>query len=418
VAELGLTQPSVFHSAPASPILIYLPSGPVLPDHAEEEERIISTLAASSGATIARISYRASTSHQFPAPVHDVLLGYDWVKENLLQDGSSRPKLARMGVCGQLMGGSLAVTLALTECRNAETRIGAAAVNNPIADWVFPDDLPAVPASELHEPFRPEETAFPADEDPMSPDLSTKEVAAIDIIGNEAATHSTRKHPKRVPKPPPPTAWQLHGDNTIIPTCQLSAERDMLFRIPEHYFDRFASPIHFFRSPHGILISPEDDDKFASEQPDVPLDFETQLDIDHFVELHKSAQATSAPELPTLARCRAYARIYPPAGPNLVLPVWHITTGSTSPLLDQGTELTKMIKRSIARQTLKRRAGRSRWHDATEKQYYEEYADSRVQVDPVDGIGLWTQQDGRSDWKAQVERVGAFMKQSLSPQFV
>lgn len=410
-----LTRPSVFHSsAPASPILIYLPSGPVLPAYAEEEQRIISTLSAASGATIARINYRASPSHQYPNPVHDVLLGYDWVKDNLLRDGFSQPKLARMGVCGELMGGSLAVTLALTECRHGESRIGAAAVNSPIADWVFPDDLPVIPASELVEPLRPEETAFPADEDPMSPDLSSKEVEAVHITGNEAATHSTRKHPKRTPKPPAPTSWQLHGDNAIIPTVQLSAERDMLFRKPQDYFDRFVSPIHFFRSPHGILLIPKNEDLLASESPDGPLDFETQLDINHY----KTVDASNSLELPTLARCRAYARIYPPAGFNLSLPVWHITTGSQSPLLDQGTELTKMIKRSIARQTLKKRTGRSRWHDASEKEYYEAYADTRVQVDPADGIGLWTQQSDSSNWKKQVERVGAFMKESLKPEFI
>jgi hypothetical protein len=386
----------------------------VLPDHAEEEARILSHLSTTSGATVARINYRASPSHQFPTPVHDVLLGYDWVKDNLVRDGFSRPKLARMGVCGELMGGSLAVTLALTECRHGESRIGAAAVNNPIADWVFPDDLPVMPLSDLIEPLRPEETAFPADEDPMSPPPSSEETVAAHMIGNETATHTARKQPKRAPKAPPPTAWKLHGDNAVIPTAQLSGERDMLFRKPQDYFDRFVSPIHFFRSPHGILLVPKDNDMPASEQPDRPLDFETQLDIDHY----KSVEAPYSLEVPTLARCRAYARIYPPAGFNLSLPVWHITTGSQSPLLDQGTELTKMIKRSIARQTLKRRTGRSRWHDTTEKEYYDEYADSRVHTDPVDGIGLWTQQSDKTDWKEQVGRVGAFMKESLKPEFV
>ncbi|KAF2679711.1 hypothetical protein K458DRAFT_313603 [Lentithecium fluviatile CBS 122367] len=396
----GSVNIDVFHSpTPASPILIYLPSGPLLPDYAEEEECVISTLGAASGATIARINYRASPKDQFPTPIHDVLVGYDWVKETLLRDGFSRPVLARMGVCGELMGGTLAVTLALTECRRGESRIGSAAVNNPITDWVFPDDLPVLPASELLEPLAPEETAFPAEEDPMSPGLP------------QETAHAPQKHSKRTPKPPPPTAWQLYGENSVIPTLTLSAERDVLFRRPQDYFDRFASPIHLFRSPHGMLLVPKDDDVSAPEQPDI----ETQLDINHFQSIEA---ASSSVELPTLVRCRAYARIYPPAGFNLNLPVWHLTTGSQSPLLGQGNELAKMIRRSVARQTLKNRTGRSRWHDPAEKEYYEEYADSRVQVEPVEGIGLWTQQDENPAWEEQVQGVGAFMKETLKPEFV
>lgn len=90
-------------------------------------------------ATIARINYRASSEFQFPTPFHDVLFGWDWIRENLLLDKFDRSYLARLGVCGELIGGSLATMLALTECRIGESRIAAAAVNNPIADWVFRD---------------------------------------------------------------------------------------------------------------------------------------------------------------------------------------------------------------------------------------------------------------------------------------
>ncbi|KAJ4298980.1 hypothetical protein N0V90_004224 [Kalmusia sp. IMI 367209] len=395
----------VFHSStPSSPVLIYLPPGPVVAECPEEEDRIISTLASTSGATIARVNYRASAQYQFPTPVHDVLLAYDWVRENLLQDGFSRPVLGRVGVCGELIGGSLATMLALTECRLGESRIAAASVNNPIVDWVFPDDLPTVSAAELLEPPAADETALLADEDPM----------ALPSC-NKPKPPSLRKTPKRTARSPPPTSWQLYGDNAAIPTLTLSAERDVLFRRPEDYFDRFVSPVHFFRSPHGMLLHPKADDAWASEQPGNLIDIETQLDIHHF-QSYENPDAT--PELPVLARCRAYARIYPPAGSKFILPKWRITAGSHSPLLDQALDLTKMVRRSVARQMLKTRTGRVRWHDPTEKGHFEEYANERVSVDILDDVGLWTEQQNDEQWKSQVEYTGTWMKEALKPDSI
>jgi acetyl esterase/lipase len=397
---------SVFHSStPSSPVLIYLPPGPVLPESAKEQDRVISTLSASSGATIARVNYRASSQHKFPTPVHDVLLGYDWVRETLLQDGFSRPVIGRVGVCGELVGGSLSVMLALTECRPGESRIGATAVNNPIVDWVFPDDLPTVAEAELLEPASPDETAMLADEDPM---------ALTDRSQPDSHINRTTQDRKRSAKLPPPSAWQLYGDNSSIPTLTLSAERDVLFRRPEDYFDRFVSPIHFFRSPHGMLLYPKRDDAWASEQPDGPVDIETQMDLSHYQSYERSPPT---PELPVLARCRAYARIYPPAASKLSLPEWRISAGSQSPLLDQASNLTKMVRRSVARHTLKKRMGRVRWQDAAEKEYYEDYANSRVALETLDGVGLWSDQINNEQWQAQVEQTGAWMKAALKPGF-
>ncbi|KAJ4349560.1 uncharacterized protein N0V89_008176 [Didymosphaeria variabile] len=292
--------------------------------------------------------------------------------------------------------------LALTECHPSESRIGATAANNPIVDWVFPDDLPTVAEAELLEPAAPDETAMLADEDPM---------ALTDRSEPESHTNFTKKNSKRAAKQFP-TAWQQHGDNTSIPTVTLSAERDALFRRPEDYFDRFVSPIHFFRSPHGMLLYPKQDDAWASEQPDSPVDIETQMDLSHYQSYEKSPPA---PQLPVLARCRAYARIYPPAGSNLSLPEWRISAGLQSPLLDQASELTKMIRRSVARHTLKKRLGRVRWQDATEKEYYEDYAHGRVALETVDGVGLWTDHDANEQWQAQVEQTGTWMKEALKP---
>jgi acetyl esterase/lipase len=354
---------------------------------------VISILHETSAATIARINYRASSLHQYPTPYHDLLFGYDWVKENLLLDEFQRPYVARLGVCGELIGGSLATMLALTECRLGDTCIGAAAVNNPLVDWVFPDELPSVDPSELPEPIAPDETAFPAGADFMV--LNLPEPA--------------RKRQRRAPKKPALTAWQRYSDNETIPTITLSAQRDVLFRKPEDYFDRFASPIHFFRSPHAQLLHPQQDDIFASRQPEELFDIETQMDLDHYASVN---HIELAPELPILSRCRAYTRNYPLAGTKMSLPTWNITTGMDSPLFDQAKEITKMLRRSTARHALKTHSGRTRWHDANEKKMYEEHAEEKVNINISSGSGLWTDET-HNGWKESIQNMGLWMKQQL-----
>ncbi|OAL52549.1 alpha/beta-hydrolase [Pyrenochaeta sp. DS3sAY3a] len=394
----------IFHAAvPSSPIVLYLPPGPVVPECSEEQDLVISTLLESSNATIARINYRASSVHSYPAPCHDVLAGFDWVRENLLRDEFKRPYFAPLGVCGELMGGSLATMLALTECRLGESRISAAAVNSPIVDWVFPDDLPFINPAELPEPVAPDETAFPSDEDLGDSQALREEVTVA---------KPSRPRKKRAPKPPPPTSWQAYGDDPVLPTLMLSGERDMLFRRPEDVFDRFASPIHFFRSPHAQLVLPDDDDTAASLPP---LDPETQLELNHYASFDTSVKP--APVVPTLARCRSYARIYPPSGTHLSLPAWKISAGLQNPLSDQTAELAKLLRRNVARHTLKSYAGRSRWHDATEKERYEERAAERVQLESCAGLGLWAGMEEGAESRERVRGTGAWMKMRLEMGF-
>lgn len=334
-----------------------------------------------------------------------MLLGYDWVREHVLIDEFERPYLARMGVCGELVGGSLATMLALTECRVGESRIGAAAINNPIVDWVFPDELPAVQPENLPEPQYGDETQLPADED-MAGSLAIREAT-------ENLQPEKKRGRKRSSKTLPPTSWQAHGENETIPTVVLSERRDVLFKKPQDYFDRFASPLHFFRSPHAQLILPPQDDIFASQQPDELLDIETQMAMNHYATFEDAIKAP--PAVPTLSRCRAYARNYPPAGTRLTLPLWNITSGLSSPLNDTTNELAKHLRRSIARQILKTHSGRSRWHDAAEKKQYEEIAQDRVGLNSYEGVGLWSQQDPDSATRPRVEEIGAWMKRHLEP---
>jgi len=366
----------------------------VLHHHVDDEHRILAALSACSAATVARINYRASSTHPYPTPCHDVLFAFDWLRHHLLCDGFDRAVLGRVGVCGQLVGGSLATMLALTECRVGETRVVAAAVNNPIVDWVFVDEIPPVTTEELPEPMAADETAFPADQDATS--LAEPEP--------EPEPEPSHKRSSPVRKNALPTSWQAHGDNSVIPALTLSAERDMLFCRPDDYLDRFASPIHFFRSPHAQIPPPIPDD------PDDLLDMEAKFALDHYASFQARTPAT-------LSRCRAYARHYPQASMHVKLPVWHMATGLQSPLSDQTHELAKVVQRSIVRQRLKAQEGRTSWTDASEKQRYEEWAQEKVVLQKYQGTGLWSSQDGDPNWITRIEQVGTWMKRSLEPGF-
>jgi len=106
----------------SSPVILYLPTGPVAKDTCVvDDDEIITALSAASNATVVRVNYRLGNGVQYPTPIHDVLAGYDWVKQNLPTDSVSKSRhgrptkaTSRFGVCGQLLGGSLATMLALT----------------------------------------------------------------------------------------------------------------------------------------------------------------------------------------------------------------------------------------------------------------------------------------------------------------
>jgi len=188
---------SIHHpSGPSShaPTIIYLPRGPLL--HTTYSP--VPTLALSANATVISIHYRLSADIRYPTAIHDVLAGYDWVQKHLVQHDvdldSAYPSstTTRIGVCGELIGGSLATMLALTECRSRDATIGAAAVGNPIADWT---------------------ALFPPPERSESADAPISEESLVQV-------------------------------------------REKLFSKPEHYHDPFASPLLFFRTPSSSLPDP------------------------------------------------------------------------------------------------------------------------------------------------------------------
>lgn len=127
-------------------VAIYLPRGPVLGDgSAERDASNVSLMRSTLSCPIVQINYRCSKAYQYPTAIHDLAAGVDWVVNNLLPKRafarSARSEhVGQLAVCGELIGGQLATTLALTECRIGEPAVVAAAVNSPITNWIDLDE--------------------------------------------------------------------------------------------------------------------------------------------------------------------------------------------------------------------------------------------------------------------------------------
>lgn len=272
---------------------IYLPRGPLLEKRADDASNI-RILKAELPHPVVQINYRYSSTTQYPTPIHDVAAGYDWIVSNLLpkraisRAGRSE-RVGRIAVCGELVGGSLATAFALTECRLGEPGIIAAAVNNPIADWV-------------------------------------------DLEG-DAATPVKNKRKTRT---------SLEGAG--LSSRDFLARRKMLFRKPEHYHDPFASPALFFRTA-GMEV--------PSSIEDLPLDELDELALlereQHLREQGEVVRDdSSVPSAP--GRTRKTSRRYPSKALSLRLPTFHITTGLESPIAGQAVELAHLLRQSFERQ--------------------------------------------------------------------
>jgi acetyl esterase/lipase len=315
-------------------------------DFKEHDERIIAALSASSNATIVRVNYRLGNGiHYYPTPIHDVLSAYDWVQHELTREssnlagttrrGRAQRKISRIGVCGQLVGGGLAAMLALTESRMGEHRVVAAALNNPIVDWLFTE-------------------------------ISHSNTAASE-------DHQTRKR-----NPPSLVAF---GHASPVSSTTLLATRSSLFRKPAAYFDPFASPVLFFRSP-GADVPRDPKSDPPSDTPDM-----------------------AAPPM----RKRKVHRIFPPTYSTLRIPRIQVTLGTESPLLDQGEELVRLMRRSVIKSVREGRNGFARVEegygaegDLEERTLAEA---RRVESLLVPGSGVWGAEREEA-WRRVVGAVG------------
>ena len=234
-------------------MILYLPPGPLFPPPAELEtesapgpdtstdtvakrpkkrkpkprprltpQRI---LASATLSTVVTVNYRLDresnddsghTAHKYPTPVHDTLIGFDWVLRHL------KPK--KLCVFGTHIGGSLAVMLALTEPRS----LVAVAAREPMCDWVGLDDYCQIRSEGVAEA----ENNGDGNSDEGKP-VST--VAEPEGETPPAPNNHRRRGRKKKPAPP-----------DLVPLLE---SRNLFFRKPENYFDSFASPALFLRSP-------------------------------------------------------------------------------------------------------------------------------------------------------------------------
>ena len=244
------------------------------------ETTSLTALALAANATIVQLNYRLSKAIKYPTPIHDTLAGYDWIIKHLVE-GINANSSRHIGVCGELFGGSLASMLALTECHTHKVGVKAAIVCNPITDWTA-----------------------------MYP-VTSGSVLSLSMVDENPPKR------KRVSKP---SSWVSFTESSSISTANLLKARSNFFRLPEDYFDPFASPLLYFRTPSS----------------DVPLD------IDPLDELF----ATDGAVLRNFVKKRRSHRRYPIASELLRMPDTMICVGEKNVLKDQGIELAESIARS------------------------------------------------------------------------
>lgn len=268
-----------------------------------------------------------------------------------------------------MVGGSLAAMLALTECHPDGPHIAASAVNEPLVDWVFPEQS--------------------SDEEKLH--------AILDPLQSRAARARKR------------TLSFLECEDGLIKPSVLLQARHSLFSKPEGYFDPFASPALFFRSP-GALIpkeearKPMDDfDELAEiEQQDFHRQ-QMRLGALSNVSMFQQQGLSDSNEGDLTARVtapRKSSRRYPRAGSGLRLPNFRITCAQQSPLFDQALEFTELIRRSRLREAEAQQSETERM-DAIEIAQLQDTFDAR------DNTQLWS--TGSQD----IDDVAAWFKDIL-----
>jgi acetyl esterase/lipase len=333
------------------------------------DDAIISALSASSNSTIVRVNYRAGQLAPFPTAIHDVLAGYDWLANYLADEDETdgRSTERRIGVCGQLLGGGLASSLALTECRLGQPSIVAAAVNNPITDWVLPD------------------------REQLEAELSDSDSEIQEEVGDrESDIALGRKKKRSKTKTPAESSWQQFQHSDILSASAFKKARNDIFTSENAYFDNFASPIHWFRTP-GIEV--------AENLKNLSIDDED-------------------PPIPQLLR--KYRLNFPPTGSGLELPHVRMSTGEESILKTSNEEFLSRL--NMAEVTTYLRARKIKYakysslvqDDKEEVDFICDIADKKFPINTLPGVGIWGL--GREEiWRPDIEGAGRWLRNLMLP---
>ncbi|KAI9844153.1 MAG: hypothetical protein M1837_005753 [Sclerophora amabilis] len=377
------------------PILLYFPRRVPFSDGLPDQSVITSLSSTIPNGTIVRVNYRFDELHKFPTALHDSLTAFDWVTSHVglrspLPSSSSPSGVEAfqsyessnrrmIGVCGELVGGFLASAVALTECQLGRPRVSAVAVNNPVVDWTF--GLSGTPKSEVY--------GKSSDTTTIEESQRSSEIASSNQKKSAATPKSRSKSSQS----------ELESSSTpqLLSSSHLSSIRKLCFPGPESYFDPFASPLFFFRTP-GIAL------------PNPNLLGEDSL---------PKATAESS-----FISQRKSPRRHPPRGSGLSLPSARITVGSTNWLHHQGTELATLMRRSMvvsARRAKEEAEGHLLTLDepdeeqsSSDRLFIDEAraeAERKVQLVELEGLGLWgADQTGQED----IADVGSWFRHVLS----
>ncbi|KAL1983013.1 hypothetical protein VTN96DRAFT_560 [Rasamsonia emersonii] len=154
--------------------------------------------------------------YKYPTPVHDTLAGLDWILQEL--------QPAQLFVFGTHVGGSLALMLALTEARH----IQAIAAYEPICDWTELDEYCTIAPEDIEKALTPSTVKGRGTEK-----KEKERQRAMELLLAQIKRKTTRR--RRGPAP--------------VDLVPLLDARERFFDTPEKYFDSFASPMIFLRSP-------------------------------------------------------------------------------------------------------------------------------------------------------------------------
>ncbi|KAF2717979.1 hypothetical protein K431DRAFT_306406 [Polychaeton citri CBS 116435] len=283
-------------SGPAS-VVLYLSNG--LSDTsatAAEEDAALTALRSGLPHLVVKVKYTCGERLRYPNVIHQTLAGYDWAVEHLLpRRAITRPgrssRVGQIAVLGQHVGGSLATMLALTECRVGEPGIVAAAIHDPVLDWI---SLGTAAEEDEVARMRP------------SPDLD-------------------------------------------LATKSLLHLRRLAFAKPQAYFDPFASPILFLRSA-GVTVPPPP--KLLDDLEQLSLldreDFFREQQALSAATIDPSL--LSAEDEQQKPAKRMAALNFPSKALGLQLPYFQVSSNDDSCLNGQAQEFTKRLRRGVVRQ--------------------------------------------------------------------
>lgn len=374
-------------SDPNSPIILYLPPGPVisLPEPAFD---VASVLSDSTSAIVVQVNYRLSRNHKYPICIHDVLRGYDWVIEHLLparafqRPGRSAWHPTPIAACGELVGGGLATMLALTESRLTGPRVTAAAINEPLVDWVFPE--------EHHKENKDD---------------------AIDFDGDFGVKPVTRESKRKQRKIIP--SFHTFARNGVLNADTLLGARSSYFHQPADYFDPFASSTLFFRTA-GAKVPPAPIvptlDEFGELARFEREDFHRQqlrLSSIGIAPDETTAKKHSDAMSEAMEPARKTYKRWPTAASGLSIPAMRISFGDTSPLSDQAVELAMLLRRSAIMQKKKEAYNEEQAEKQREEAFV--YAERQAEIHAMEGIRFWS---GGSQ-TTEIRRVAQWLRQVL-----